>query len=257
MILRTAIALIALAIPAVAQRGGAHAGSFGGRSSAGHVGFSGSAGFSQPRGFAVSAPSVRYGAFGGVGYRRAVPPNYSSYRIPYNQNRLNAGLVPYRQAGASGSRTAYRGPFDARRRSFENWYLSNYPAWLGYGYPYAIDPGFYDWGDSETAAYDQGFVPDYPPPYPDEGYGASPQQPAALPPNAASAPVPNQPLTVIFKNGRAPAKMQNYMMTPKVLTDLDPLHYEQIPLDQVDVVATRWANGAAGVAFQVPGASRD
>ena len=51
--------------------------------------------------------------------------------------------------------------------------------------------------------------------------------------------------------------MQNYMMTPTVLTDLDAQHYEQIPLDQVDEAATRQVNSAAGVYFRVPGAARD
>jgi hypothetical protein len=62
---------------------------------------------------------------------------------------------------------------------------------------------------------------------------------------------------VIFKNGRAPVKMQNYMMTAKVLTDLDSRRYEQIPIDQIDVLSTQWANSAVGVRFEIPGASRD
>ncbi len=52
-------------------------------------------------------------------------------------------------------------------------------------------------------------------------------------------------------------KVQNYLMTAKVLTDLDSQHYEQIPLDQIDLAATLRFNSAAGVDFQVPGASRD
>jgi hypothetical protein len=67
----------------------------------------------------------------------------------------------------------------------------------------------------------------------------------------------DQPLTVIFKSGRAPVKMQNYMMTPKLLTDLDSQHYEQIPLDQIDFAATQRVNSTAGVGFQIPGATRD
>ena len=47
------------------------------------------------------------------------------------------------------------------------------------------------------------------------------------------------------------------MMTAKVLTDLDAQHYEQIPLDQVDRVATQWANSAVGVDFKIPGAARN
>ena len=62
---------------------------------------------------------------------------------------------------------------------------------------------------------------------------------------------------MIFKSGRAPIEVQNYLMTAKVLTDLDSQHYEQIPLDQIDLAATQRINTAAGVDFQVPGASRD
>jgi hypothetical protein len=62
---------------------------------------------------------------------------------------------------------------------------------------------------------------------------------------------------VIFKSGRAPVKMENYMVTAKILTDLDSRHYEQIPIDQIDVTATQRANSAAGVGFEIPGASRD
>jgi len=158
------------------------------------------------------------------------------------------------------------GTFETNRRY-------NY-GWLGYGlpyYPYLIDPGFYDWGDdSDTSASEQGdSAPAYASPYPGhpgQGYAAQDQQPywpTAAPSSpssaaAASAPQPEQPpLTVIFKDGRAPVKMQNYMMTAKTLTDLDAHHYEQIPLDQVDKAATRRMNSAAGVDFQIPEATSD
>jgi hypothetical protein len=45
-------------------------------------------------------------------------------------------------------------------------------------------------------------------------------------------------------------------MNAKMLTDLDSLHYEQIPLDQIDLGATQRVNSAAGMEFQVPDASR-
>ncbi|MGB7267210.1 MAG: hypothetical protein WBC92_16965 [Terracidiphilus sp.] len=205
-----------------------------------------------------------------------------------------ASRPAYRSLGAEPSRTwnrewdrDRRNRFDARRRSFENWYVNLYPAGLGYGYPYVIDPGFYDWGDSDdsadsdNSANDQGGAapayppPAYPVPYQEQGYGpsgetlqegfpaeipptiAQDRQRAAAPSGAPSAPVSGQTLTVIFKSGRAPVKMQNYMMTAKLLTDLDSQHYEQIPIDQIDVAATERVNRATGVGFQIPGASRD
>ena len=302
MMFRTAIALLALAAPAFAQHG-AHGGSIGSRGAAGHGGFSGSAaghgGFSGSPGFSRSfvspAPAFRYGApsarnwaSGSAGFHGAVPPNYRSpfnpsFRIPPNGNRFSAGRAPYNPAGAGRSGDRNHDRFDRRRRSFNNWYTNYYPTWPGYGYPYVIDPGFYDWGDTDSgdsgsseddssgyassgdgnsgydaSAYDQGGpAPAYPASYPDEGFRPPYQPSAASAPVAAAAPLPNQPLTVIFKDGRAPVRMQNYMMTPTVLTDLDAQHYEQIPLDQVDEAATRQVNSAAGVYFRVPGAARD
>jgi hypothetical protein len=182
----------------------------------------------------------------------------SSARNPSVQNRAQ------NRVSTRGS-ASNRDPFAARRRSFQNWYAYNYPTWPGYGYPYLIDPGFYDWDDSDNSAYaTTDAAPYYPTPYPDYGYGApgeipparaQGQQRAAAEPTAPSAP--EQPLTVIFKSGRDPVKMQNYMMTAKVLTDLDSRHYEQIPIDQIDIAATQWANSAVGVKFEIPGSSRD
>jgi hypothetical protein len=276
MMFRAAIALIALAAPAFAQHGGAHAGSFGNRGFAGHAGFSGHPGFSHPGGLARSAPPIRYGGSRSAGFRGTAPMTYVGRRFLANGNGYTTRRPPYRSMAAELSRTGDRRQdrdrFDARRRSFENWYLYNYPTWLGYGYPYVIDPGFYDWGDFDNSQSDQASVaPDYGTPYPDQGYGAPGEPPEqgmanepwsapiqqAAGPAVASAPVAEPPLTVIFKSTRAPLKMQNYMMTAKVLTDLDSRHYEQIPLDQVDVAATQRVNATAGVEFQIPDASRD
>lgn len=181
-----------------------------------------------------------------------------------------------RNGSQNRDRDQNRGLWDARRRSFNNWYLNTYPWWLGYGDPYLIDPGFYDWGDSDDSGYgdsgydNSGYGQGSAAPYADYGaaYPDGPQQeelppwdpqqgqqPVTAWPTAAAAPVPEQPLTVFFKNGRAPVKMQNYIMTGKLLTDLDTRHYEQIPLNQIDVAETQRVNNAAGVEFQVPGGS--
>ncbi len=264
---RAALALIALVTPALAQRGGMHAGSIGNRGFAGHASFSAHAGFSRPGGFTRPAQSFRYGG-SGAGWREMGPPHYSNLRTPYNGHRFTADRLPDLSRNAGLSRTWDRGAdqerFDARRRQFRNWYVNEYPLWLGYGYPYDLDPGFFAWGDSDDSAFDQGgandqggAAPEYPAPYPNEIYGAPNQQPAAAAPITPFAPAPEQSLTLIFKDGRAPVKVQNYMMTASVLTDLDPQHYEQIPLDQIDLAATQRTNRATGVEFEVPGASRD
>jgi hypothetical protein len=290
MKLRAAIALVALAAPAFAQHGGGHAGSFGGRSSgsrsfggvgsAGHAGFSGSPRFSQPGGFARPVQPGRFGAWGSAGFRGMSP---TGFRTPYGGNRyegnrLGAGGPRFNSLGAGQARTfdrngdrngnrsggRERAASDARRRSFHDWYVSTYPAWpgyawFGYGNPYWLDSGFYDWGDSDSSANDEGAAAAYSPlypddgfPYPDEGNGEQPAAAAPAEPNA-----PEQALTVIFKSGEAAVKVENYMMTATVLTDLDPQHYRQIPLDEIDLAATQRANSAAGVDFQVPGAARE
>jgi hypothetical protein len=280
MRLRAAIALFALAAPIFAQHGGGHAGSFGGRSFSGHVGSSGNVGFAHPGNFIRPSQPIRYGAPGSTAFRGYSTPYRSSPRFFNNGNRFMGTRVPYQSLYRGDSRNWNRGRdddrdrdrFDRRRRSFANWYASLYPNWLGY--PYLIDPGFYDWGDDDYDANDQsGVATEGVAPYPDEGYGApdGPPQPEyadELPPwngpiesprvAAPSAPsAPDEPLTVIFKSGRAPVKMRNYMMVAGVLTDLDSSHYEQIPLNEIDVAATQRVNNAAGVVFQIPGASRD
>ena len=274
---RVAIALLALAMPTLAQRGGAHGGFSGSRGFAGHAGFSAPSGFSRPSGSQRPAQPFRYGASGFAGFRQMGPPNRSNLRIPYNRNPFLAGRPPSyamgRQPASAQNRTLHRGGssngdlFARRRRSFNNWYVSNYPTWPGYAGPYLIDPGFYDWDDSDNSADNSGYLqsdatPDDLAPYPDDGYGP----PGEIPPASAQdqqrafagpASASGQALTVIFKSGRDPVKMQNYMMTAKVLTDLDSRHYEQIPIDQIDVVATQWANSAVGVRFEIPSASRN
>ncbi len=278
-----AIALLAFAMPAFAQHGGARAGSFGTR------GFAGRAGFSSPGSgsFARPSPAFRYSASGNAGFRqmspRAIgPQTFSGFRAPYSANRFAAGRSaydarfasvppssarsPYFHGAAAPYRSSDRDRFDARRRQFQNWYVNTYPYWPGY--PYLYDPnaynlGLYDWSDSGGSAAgsylpgnssdDQnGSAPLYLGPYPDQGY-AAPGSPAGAAPPAAS----EQPLTVIFRSGRAPIKVRNYLMTSSVLTDLDSDHYEQIPLSQIDLAATESINQAAGLDFQVPGPARD
>jgi hypothetical protein len=199
--------------------------------------------------------------------------------------------------GRDGDHDRDRDRFHGRARSFENRYVYSYPGWVGYSYPYVVDPGFYDSSDYDNPGYDQnneasGYdneSPDSQAESPNGNYaepdnqssgepGSTYGQPGEQPPpwpeppaseptpgshfsvsglSAASAPALEGPLTVIFSGGRAPEKMQNYMLTATALTDLDAGHYEQIPLTQIDLAATARANHASGMEFRIPGASRD
>jgi hypothetical protein len=205
------------------------------------------------------------------------------FTLPRNNGFIN-GRPAYRSGSARPDRAFHRrgdgDRFRQRRRDFENWRANVYPVWLGYGYPYTLDPGFVDWGDNgdatadnSAAAYPEPASPD--PDYPNADQGTPPpayplsypgEIPGEVPGEAEngahrrqytgagsnSPPASGEPLTLIFKDGRDPVKIANYMMTATVLTDLDPQHYEKIPLDQIDVAATQRANTAAGVDFQVP-----
>ena len=292
MTFRAAIALIALAVPVFSQRGGAGAGPIGSHGSAGHAGFPRSPGFSSarvfsspaprgfpssaprgfsspgfsnprsfaspaPRGFSSPAPRVLYGAPGVTGIRRDGPSSGPIFRAPYNGNRTSGRDGTGRNPAGGGR--SHNG--DRRGRHFDNRFRYIYPGWPGYSYPYLLDPGFYNWGDSDSS-YDQSDAASpYAAPDQDEGYSAPDQPPAAgtapsVTVAASAPPAPEQPLTIIFKDGRAPVKVQNYMMTASALTDLDAQHYEQIPLNQIDMGATRRVNGAAGVDFQIPDNAR-
>lgn len=268
---RAAIAFLALAAPAYAQHGGAHAGSFGGRGFSGASSFSSHPAFSRPsftqsHGFARPAPASRYGSF--AGFRTYGQPGL---RSPYNRDRFAAGRPAYdpRAAGIDRGRNQDRNQFDVRRRQFHNWYVTSYSYWPGY--PYLYDPnaynlGLYDWDDSDDSApsnyepaqvsgsyaSDQNGPALLYPPYPNQGYAAPVAQASA-----AAPAISGMPLTVIFNDGRAPIEVRNYLMTSRVLTDLDSQHYEQIPLDQIDLASTKRFNTFAGVDFQVPVSSRD
>jgi hypothetical protein len=66
------------------------------------------------------------------------------------------------------------------------------------------------------------------------------------------APESEQAITLIFKDGRAPENIHNYLMNSRTLTDLDQQHYEQIPLNQIDIAATAQANRSRGLNFEIP-----
>ena len=268
---RALIALVAvtLALPAYAQHGAR--GGFSSHSGmGGHAGFAGHPGFSGSRGFSRPAPPMRNGGLARPGFGRIAPPPRTGFRIPYQGRGFTQNRPPYRPGFGDRNRGWNRGRDHDRRHRPWVAYDYGYPGWLGYPYPYVIDPGFYNWGDSGDSNEAQGSAPSNygdAPPYAD--YGAAPDAPREslqAPPAEArqpyagsisSMPEVQQPLTLIFKNGRAPEMIQNYMMSSRTLTDLDRQHYEQIPLDQIDVAATEQANHMRGVDFQIPSTSRE
>jgi len=221
---------------------------------------------------------------------RLEPPARAGSPLPFRGNGFYAGNG---QGRDHRGRDSHRGSYGGRGhdrdhgRRHRGYGSYGYAPGYVYAYPYVADPGFYDWGATDYSENEQGQYADVPPdqgpgygpeaPYPGNGEAPYLQQQENAQPGPVTAPVGPQrqeyhfatasptapspiaskPLTVIFKGGRAPEKMQNYMVNSSSLTNLDSEHFEKIPLDQIDVAATQQANRSSGIDFQVPVASHD
>jgi hypothetical protein len=97
--------------------------------------------------------------------------------------------------------------------------------------------------------YGQNQGGDYGPPPP---YPPAPRSPYSPP--AVSHPVAlteSEPVTLVFKDGRPPEQVHNYLMTRTTIYVQDE-HRRSIPVDQLDLAATAKTNQDAGIDFQVP-----
>lgn len=185
--------------------------------------------------------------------------------------------APYRSSNAwNRGSSDHRGrDRDHDRRNFYALYGAGYPflPWWDLGYPYY--PGYFDdFGDDDSqsdsySADSQPYPDNSPGPYqqppPDQqqpspyapwpysypGTSNSPSQPAPSS-HQASAPAEQAQLTVIFKDGRPPEKIHNYMLTASTLYVLDQQH-QDIPVNQIDLTATTQVNREAGIEFALPG----
>ncbi len=174
---------------------------------------------------------------------------------------------------AYGSRPAYRtAPVAARsiRRPytpnpgpryrngrFEGTYVAAYPyasgAWLT---PWELGyPDDYDYGYNPSAE----MGPDVEPPYiaapqdVDEQEGAYGQEQYAETRVATAAqPAFEDAVMLIFKDGRPPQQIHNYMLTKTTLTVVDGRRLRDVPVADLDVAATEAANRNAGVVFRLP-----
>ena len=259
------VVALAMVLPAFGQHGGGHGGFAGHVGSVGHSGFAGHAGFSGSRSFSRPISGPRYSGF----TRPAMPMRFRP-GVPYR------GLNQYRPAYRPSYGNRYGYDRDHGRRG---WYGSYaYPGWTYFSpYPYVIDPGLYDWSDTDDYGSNQGATtgeyapyPDYgepypespqPPyyaqaPYPQQPYAQAPAQDTRRPAYDTGSAFAQEPLTLIFKDSRAPRTLRNYMMNTKELTDLDPQHFERIPLDEIDLAATARINRTRGVDFEVPSGTR-
>lgn len=69
---------------------------------------------------------------------------------------------------------------------------------------------------------------------------------------AVSQAAPEDMVTLIFKDGRAPQLIRNYMLTKTTLTIADGRRLREVPIADLDLAATEAANAKVGVAFNLP-----
>jgi hypothetical protein len=138
--------------------------------------------------------------------------------------------------------------------------------WSSIGYPGYFDSGFYDDSeDFEPPAAPQAVYPDSG--YSGPGYGDYPPPPVnqadAAPASAFRPayqspqpdPATQEPVTLVFKDGRPTEQIHNFMLTRTTLYVQDSAQYQrlrEIPLSELDLAATEKINHQAGVDFQPP-----
>jgi hypothetical protein len=143
-------------------------------------------------------------------------------------------------------------------------WLYSGPIFTGYVDPWLFGPDDYgydngggSYGNDAAAPYPgYGMNSNAPSPYPAQDAAPADQQPAAPEPTPSrqsygAAPLRQSTITVIFKDGRPPEQIHNFLLTSTTLTVLDQ-HYREIPLKDVNIAATEATNRAAGVEFRVP-----
>lgn len=242
-----AMLVVGLALPVCAQRAGTHSGSAGHSAPASHGGFSAS----SPRGFNGSFTSRQAGS----------PRSFAGRPLTTARGygRGSAGNRGNRRDG--GDRGRYRRPYISP-------YGFGYPGYgaLGWIDPYPFDDS--DSGDTDNSASssyqnnegaagqsegDEGSnepVEQWRPaprgPYPPGPYSSARDlsQPAA-------SPESDEVVTLIFKDGRPPEQIHNYILTRSTLIVGDKQH-RNIPTDQLDLIATAKANQDAGIEFRLP-----
>lgn len=212
------------------------------------------------------------------------------YRAPYRGSSYGPGVNGYGREGGDHHRRPYERGFNGLNYGYGYPAYPLYPIDLD---PWLLQSDWDDSGDSSDNSGQAGDYGNAPAPYqnygepdygqpgygePGPGYGEAPQGYAAPQPYPQAAPEQYQPqwapgssprrpytgdsaapvsqetIMLIFKDGRSPEKIHNYMLTASTLTVLDG-QYQQIPLDQIDVAATQDANRDAAVRFQVPHAA--
>lgn len=153
------------------------------------------------------------------------------------------------------------------------WWLSSY-SYLGYP-SFDQYPPWWDYDDSSDAQAaapqgpmqpdsEQDYSAQQPPPEGPDDSASLPRWPSINPPveqtEQQSAPLsvtaqPATPVTLVFKDGRPPEKIHNFLVTAGTLYVMDQQR-QDIPIAALDLAETARINHQAGVEFNVPGASK-
>lgn len=272
---------LAIALPACAQRGGGHA-SFGSHSAPSF--HSAPAYHSAPAFRGSRSPAFRYN-----GGARVAP----SYRYPQRITLPGARYSAFAPAARPTFYNKNHPIIVNRPRHYPRGVgILTYPT-SAFGYfPYmGFYDGFYDDGFYDSDYFDSGYAgpsdnsyaqpsdsgyaaaqPEYAPypqqPQPDDGSAYSappppgympypyayPQSAAPISPEMHYVPGSTDTITLIFKDGRPPEQIHNYLATHTTVTVIDGNHHRDIPIADLDVPATIQANRETGVGFQLPSA---
>jgi hypothetical protein len=189
--------------------------------------------------------------------------------MPYTRGGPQHSHGPWDGDHHHHHRAVYWGGYTYPYYPYYPWFYTG-PIFTGYVNPWLFAPDTYDdsgqygtYGDYVPAPYAD-YGTQSPQPYPQDYYEGEPAavgqafgrgssssmaQGGVNGTSAATAPL--GALTVVFNDGRPPEQIHNYLLTADTLTVLDA-QYRQIPLAQIDVVATQRANRTSGVDFRVP-----
>jgi len=264
-----ALLFLWITLPACAQRGIASSGARGGFSA--HS----APAFHSPAFQSGSRPSAPYSGFrSSVPYRAPAAPRYfgNAPRFTPASSLNRYARAPYLASANSrgdNRRPPYRPP---HRPIYGGGVLYGYPVsvgWLGPSYlgpgylGYPFDYGYDGYDGYDDPGYDNSAAAPY---YPDQGYNQQPydqDQPAPGPayqppspqPQSSSAPIRQDAVTLVFKDGRPAEQVHNYILSNTKITIWDQ-HPHDIPIAQLDLAATEKANHDAGVDFHLPTGDR-
>ena len=246
-----ALVVVSIALPAFGQRASSHGGFSGRAAGAPHAGVAQGRGSAPSRGFAP-AP----------GRTTSVRGAANNQQRPFQRNVSRAFISrpPYSRPGSPpNGRTGS----DHHRRPYTSAYRSGYGyGILGYGYPGWVDPGYVgnpdeddDGSAQQVAAGDNGTGYDQSGdqgPY-DQALPLAPYPPMPAQAPASATQLPQEAVTLIFKDGRPPEQIRNYILTGSTLY-VGGRRPSQISVDELDLPETARVNRDAGVDFQMPAA---